>query len=72
MFILTHWWVSLDSILLNSPIIIAQERMNLDCQNDFVWMMADQGWKAQASISNDKFLSYLEEVTSNYDLENII
>lgn len=62
MFILIHWWELLDSILLNSPIIIPQERLNLDCQNDFVLMMADQGWKAQASISNYKFLSYLEEV----------
>lgn len=62
MFILIHWWVSLDSILLNSPIIIPQERLDLDCQNDFVSMMADQGWKGQASISNYKFLSYLEDI----------
>lgn len=62
MFILIHWWVSLDSVLLKSPIIIPQERLNLDCQNDFVLMMADQRWKAQACISNYKFLPYLEEV----------
>lgn len=62
MLILIHWWVPLDSILLNSTIIIPQERLNLDCQNDFVLMMADKGWKAQACISNYKFLSYLEGV----------
>lgn len=43
MLILIHWWVPLDSILLNFPVIIPQERLNLDCQNDFVLMMADQG-----------------------------
>lgn len=43
MFILIHWWVSLDSILLNSPIIIPQERLDLDCQNDFVLMMEGTG-----------------------------
>lgn len=63
MFILIHWWGPLDNILLNSPMMIPQERLNLDCQNYFVLMMTDQGWKAQECISNYKFLSYLEGVT---------